>query len=215
MIDISFKSKTKIRKSFLLENIDKDFASFVENSKILVSVPHAVSQIRLGKYKVAEIGTLAFGYILAQKLKSNFIVKTQNNNDDANFDENSAYRDKIKQLISAVGVKFILDIHGMRKSREYDVSLGINFGNNIKSNIELYDALVNELNKEGFKVGTDEPFKASKRTISGYFAEEYNIWTIQIEINCGITNESKNNTRANKLLDCLVKVFKSINNKVG
>ena len=215
MVEKSFKNKTKLRKQILQANKDNDFMCKVQDSNILISVPHAVSQIRLGKYKVAEIGTLAFGHILAEELNANLIVKTQNNNDDANFDESCAYRDKINQLISAVGTKYILDIHGMKKSRDFDVNLGINLGNNIKTDVELYDKLVKELEKEGFKVGIDDPFKASKRTIAGCFAEKYNVWAVQVEINCGITNESKNNEKANKLLDCFVKVFKSINNKVG
>lgn len=210
MIETSFKNKFKLRKSILQENKNNDYFCKIENSNILISVPHAVSQIRLGKYKVAEIGTLAFGYILANELKSNLIIKTQNNNDDANFDEKSEYRDKIEQLISAVGVKYIIDIHGMKKSRDCDINLGVNFGNNIKTNLNLYDKLHKELQKSGFKVKTDEPFKASTRTIAGHFANNFNVWTIQVEINCGITNESKNNEKANQLLEIFYKVFKQI-----
>ena len=140
--------------------------------------------------------------------------KTQNNNDDANFDERSAYRDKIEQYISAVGVKYIIDIHGMKKSRDCDINLGVNFGNNIKTDVDLYDKLLKELQKSGFKVGIDEPFKASSRTIAGYFAAENNVWTIQVEINCGLTNESKNNQKVNALLDVFYKVFKHIGKKV-
>lgn len=149
-------------------------------------------------------------YILADGLKSNLIIKTQNNNDDANFDEKSEYRDKIEQLISTVGVKYIIDIHGMKKSRDCDINLGVNFGNNIKTNLNLYDKLHKELQNSGFNVKTDEPFKASTRTIAGHFAKNFNVWTIQVEINCGITNESKNNEKVNQLLKIFYKVFKQI-----
>ena len=153
---------------------------------------------------------MAFGYYLAKELRSHLIVKTKNNCDDVNFDEKSEYRDKIKYLISAVGVKYIVDIHGMKKSRDCDINLGINLGSNIKADVCLYDKLQNKLKNAGFIVSVDEPFKASSRTIAGYFAKEYDVWTIQIEINCGITNESKNNEKANLLLNTLVDVLKKI-----
>ena len=206
----SYKEKIKFRKRFLFEHCEEDFVCFTTNSNILISIPHAVSQIRLGKLKVAEIGTLPFGYLLAQELGANAIIKTKNNNDDANFDEVSSYRDKIEHLVSAKGIKYLVDIHGMKKSRECDVNLGINFGNNIKSNEKLFTALESELKRAGFSVQIDVPFMAGQRTIAGSFAKRFNIFTLQIEINCGITNESSNNKRANLLLQTITNVFKKV-----
>ena len=110
----SYRQKVKLRNQFLKENEENNFVCITKNSPLLISLPHAVSQIRLGKLKVAEIGSFYVGYILAEELCANLIVKTKNNNDDANFDEVSPYREKIKQLISNCGVRYLLDIHGMK-----------------------------------------------------------------------------------------------------
>ena len=120
----------------------------------------------------------------------------------------SEYKNKIKYLISACGVKCIVDIHGLRKNVDCDINLGINLGNNIKNDTEKFDVLVSELKRAGFSVSIDQPFKGGEKTIAGFFAKNYNVWTIQIEINCGITNESRNNFKANKLMETLTKVFK-------
>lgn len=211
VMDTSYKEKCKLRKKFLEEHKEQDFECLTTNSNILISVPHAVSQIRLGKLKVAEIGTLPVGYLISKELDANLIVKTKNNNDDANFDEVCLYRDKIKHLISAKGVNYIVDIHGMRKSRDCDINLGINMGNNISANKDLFNRLEFELIRAGFSVEIDNPFMAKQRTISGMFAKEYGIFTIQVEINCGLTNESRNNGRVNSLIKCIVSAFKSVN----
>lgn len=206
----SHKNLFKLRKIFLQENAEKDFVCIPNDSKILISVPHAVSQVRLGKHKHEEIGSVPVGLTLAKELNSNLIVKTKNNNDDANFDEVSDYKKKIEYLISACRVKYIFDIHGLRKSCDCDINLGINFGNNINSDIDLFNNLEQELIRAGFKVSIDNPFKAAERTISGYFAKNFNVWTIQMEINCSITNESKNSSKFNCLLSTLIKVLKNL-----
>ena len=194
----------------MIEHCEEDFVCFTTNSNILISIPHAVSQVRLGKLKVAEIGTLPFGFLLAQELNANVIIKTKNNNDDANFDEVSPYREKINHLVSAMGVKYLIDIHGMKKSRPCDVNLGINFGNNIQADEKLFSTLESELKRAGFSVQIDIPFMAGHRTIAGSFAKRFNIFTLQIEINCGLTNESANNKRVNLLLQIIVNVLKKV-----
>lgn len=207
---ISHKKFVKIRKQFFLTHQESDFYFEAKNSPILISVPHAVKQTRLGKQKSEELGTISTGMILADRLNTSLIVKTRNNFDDANFDKESRYKDKIKYLISAVGVKYIIDLHGLKKDRECDINLGINFGANIKNDIKLYDKILFGLQNSGFTTTIDNPYRAGERTISGYFATNYNIWTIQIEINSRITNDSKYISKLNNLLDILTTALKTI-----
>ena len=83
-------------------------------------------------------------------------------------------------------------------------------GNNIQADENLYLTLERELMRAGFSVQVDIPFRAGQRTIAGAFAKKFNIFTLQIEINCGLTNESGNNKRANLLLETIAKVFKKV-----
>ena len=196
---LSYNTANKIRKDILTNNSTKDFVFFPGENNILISVPHGVSQTRLGKHKVAEVGTIPLGVMIAQGTSSNLIVKTKNCFDDANFDEDCPYREFIKTLIAERNIKYIIDLHGLASWRDCDINLGINFGNNVKQNLVIYDKLYKSL-KQHFNLAIDLPFKASSKTISGFFAENFGVWTIQIETNCRITNSRANIEKFNLLI---------------
>ena len=61
---ISFDKLHTNRKNFIDENKLKDHVFLEGSSPVLVSSPHGVSQVRLGKLKVAEIGSLATALFL-------------------------------------------------------------------------------------------------------------------------------------------------------
>lgn len=208
---VSFKNYVKMRKKFLAEHQEEPFYYELGKSHILLSAPHAVSQVRLGKPKYAEPGTVSAALILAKRLNASYIVRTKNNEDDPNFDQQSPYREKIKYMLSVKGVKYLLDIHGLAKHRECDINLGIHLGENIKSNAPLFNKLEQSLKQAGFVVYVDQPFMAQASTISSYFAKEFGVWTVQLEINSKITNESANIGKLNLLLNTLTEVFKTLN----
>lgn len=205
----SYKNLVKFRKAFLNEHKNEYLTYQLKEGDILISIPHAVEQTRLGKPKYAEIGTLAFGLTLANELKASYIVRTQNLLDDPNFDEVSAYRDKIEYILSANGIKYLLDIHGLKKSRECDVNLGTRFGKNVESDLPLYEKIENALKSAGSVVTTDNPFMANIKTISGYFNEKHKIFALQIEINSKITNESANFKKFQLLVQTLARALKN------
>ena len=209
MINFSFNSTKILRKNILERNSDIDSVFIEGNNYVLISIPHGVDQIRLGKYKVAEIGTIPLGVLLAKYTQSHILIKTKNSYDDANFDLDCDYRKKLKKLIKQYNIKYLIDIHGLAKWRDCDVNLGINIGQNIKQNEEQFNKLNTMLNSV-FHVEIDNPFMGSGNTISCCINKEFDIWTIQIEINCGITNYSKNIEKFNKLLNILVQWIKNL-----
>ncbi len=189
-----------------MENpVYKDGFAYIENSdsNILLSAPHGVVQTRLGRQKFPEKGSARLAVILSQINKTNLIIKTQNMFDDVNFDDNSNYKDKISKEIEKEKVKYIFDIHGLAAKRNCDINLGINFGDNIKSNKNLYEEILKILQNAGFKVNIDNPFCGRYPSISATFAKKYNIWTIQIEVNCAITNKLEHIEKLNKLIETL------------
>ncbi len=201
----TFYEINKLRKNFLKEHADNYYYR-ESSSSILISAPHAVSQVRLGKYKVAEIGTLPIALVVADAIGANLMVKTRNDGDDANFDEKCAYREKLNNIIPNK-IKYLVDIHGLAKFRPVDINLGINFGQNIEPNILLFETLASKLKTKGFSVEIDMPFCAGPKTISGSMAKIHSIWTIQIEVNCRLTNEPKNIDKLNSLIDTLIEVL--------
>ena len=204
----TFKDFKHLSKDYLnVDTFPKGFALIKTDSNVLISAPHGVVQTQLGRHKVAEIGSARTALYLANATNSNLIIKTKNLFDNANFDVNCPYRQEIANLIKISKIQFLLDLHGLAKNRECDINLGINYGENIKSNQKLFDKIVLVFKKAGFMVSIDRPFSGSFKTISGTFAREYNIFTIQIEINCGITNYEANFRKLKKLLcaftDCI------------
>lgn len=192
------------RKMFISKNRDKDHCIIYGNNSILFSAPHGVTQVRLGKPKYCEIGSLATALCLQQITHSHLIAKTKNNFDDANFDDVSPYKNSVLKLIQKNNIKYLLDFHGLSSKREIDVNLGTNLGNNIKNNESIFNQLYQSLVSNGFTVSVDQPFMAGGRTISGFaVAQCPKLWAIQIEINCSITNEPKNFDRFKKLISIL------------
>lgn len=187
-------TSNKIKARELLEqNKSKDHFVILKDSTIMLSAPHCVSQTRLGKHKIAERGTLPFALSLQENNNVSLIFKTKNNFDDANFDEVSKYKSKLKSLVESENISHIIDFHGLAKTRTCDVNLGIHLGQNISNDIKLFDKLVADLRKNGFIVDIDIPFSANIKTISGSMKLAFNhLWTIQVEINCDITNNPKN-----------------------
>jgi hypothetical protein len=175
-----------------------------------------VSQVRLGKLKVAEIGALSTALLLKDLTNCHLIAKTKNNNDDANFDEKSRYKDSIKKLIKTQNIKYIIDVHGLAAHRKCDINLGIHLGNNIASDINAFNLLNKLFIDNDFTVSVDQPFMAGSRTISGGIKNEFpNIWTLQIEINCGITNKEQNFNKFKKLIDIIKKWINEIERQLN
>lgn len=193
MKKLSFNKFVQTRKDFLQEYKNQDHVIFSGENNVLISAPHGVTQLRLGRLKVPEIGALAIALCLKKETDSFFIAKTKYNNDDANFDETSLYKDSIKRLIKQHNIKYIIDIHGLAQSRDCDVNLGTHLGDNVKTDLRAFDLLNKMLKNNGFKVSIDQPFMAGASTICGSIKKEFeDVWTLQIEINCGISNKKEN-----------------------
>ena len=212
MKEITFNKFNNNRKQFLTSNKNADHIVKEGTNNILISAPHGVPQVRLGKYKCHELGSVATALHLKTCCDNcYFIAKTKCNNDDANFDEVSPYKNTIRKLIKEKNIKFVIDFHGLASHRECDVNLGVHFGENIKNDVATFDLLNNMLVSGGFVVSIDQPFMAGTRTICGSLIDEFeDIWVLQIEINCGITNNPKNFEKNKKLLS----VFESWINQI-
>ena len=204
MSKISFYKLHKTRKQLLFKNKDNDFCVIDGQNKVLISSPHGVPQVRLGKPKVAEPGSLATALALQQGTNSFLIAKTKNTFVDANFDEITAYKLKVFDLIEKEHIKYFLDFHGLAAHRTMDVNLGVHMGQNIETNPSLLDNLHKTLEDSGFVVSIDKPFWGSRRTLTGSVKNKFEkVWTIQIEINCSITNNKENFDKWQKLLGAL------------
>ena len=204
------KSIHRDRKKFLRANKDKDHVVVKGENCVLISAPHGVKQTRLGRPKVAEIGSLALALRLQKETNSYFIAKTQNNFDDANFDEHSAYKYDVAKTIQENGIKYFIDFHGLAAKRECDVNLGVHFGLNTEVDEAALNELEDLLKHDDMVVWFDKPFMGTTRTLAGSAKKRFpEIWTIQLEINCSITNSEENDMKCRKLFEALKQWIKN------
>ena len=209
---LNLSKLTDSRKSFLCQNSNVDHVVVnYPNSNFVLSAPHGVSQIRLGKHKSKEIGSIATALFLQNACKCSLIAKTKTNNDDANFDETSSYKDDLAKLIKKNKINYLIDIHGLSAKREIDINLGIHLGHHIKGNEVDFDRLCSALTQNGFLVAIDKPFMAGGTTICNSIKKKFkNIFALQLEINSRITNKRQNRHIYAKLLNILIDWIKSL-----
>lgn len=207
---VKFSNYVTRRRIFLKNNKEKSFV--VQEGKIpfMISAPHGVSQVRLGNPKVAEPGSLSLALELCKRTGAHLIAKTQNCNDDANFEEICPYKDVLVKYIKSHDIKFLIDIHGLKKIRGMDINIGTYLGENIKPNEKAFDFLNEKLESEGFVVSIDQPFFASPNSVATYVSKNCGIWTIQLEVNYKITNEYQNVERLTDLVGCLVEFIENV-----
>ena len=198
-------SLKKYRVNFLKKNANSDHTIvLVPSCKVVLSAPHGVSQIRLGKLKKRELGSITTALYLQNRCGCSLIAKTKNNCDDANFDKTSLYKDSLAGLIKDNDVKYLIDIHSLSTKRDIDINLGIHLGYNINANEQVFDKLSKELKENGFSVAVDKPFMASGNTICNSMRKLFdNLFALQIEINSSITNKVEHFDRYSTLLNLL------------
>ena len=204
---ISFRNFVFRRRFFLKRNRNENFVVKKGNIPFMISAPHGVSQLRLGKHKVAEPGSLAFALELAKQTGAHLIAKTKNCEDDANFDEHSPYKEFLVEYVKQNNIKFLIDVHGMKKNRPIDINIGTHLGENIKVNENVFDYMVYALKGAQFSIDVDQPFYSGINSIACTIAKRCGIWAIQLEINCKLTNESKYIKKLNILLNCIIKTI--------
>ena len=181
--------------------------TFKGGNNVLLSAPHAVTQTRNGKTKFAETETYNLIKLVANLSGASLIAKTSNLGDDANFDFNSNYRNKIAALIENKQINFLLDIHCLNNLRSQQINLGTNNKFNLVGNTILFSRIEHIFKKFGFETTEDYPFRASEKTIAGFFSKTYNVFALQIEINSSIF---KNEKDLKNLINALTEIVKGI-----
>lgn len=204
-----------LEEKFKKQNFDSmDSFEFVEGSiPILVSAPHSVTQTRLGELKQSETTTGVMVDILHKYTGCHIFYKTRNDNDDANFDIESSYRDKLINFVKEKGVKYVFDIHIMSPKREHLIDIGTGFGKNIKNNEKLpflsKEYFSRSVNRDKIKI--NEMFNASRdTTISSTVARECLIDAIQFEFNWKLVDYENNFVEFENIIESFIQLILSL-----
>ncbi|KJS84437.1 MAG: hypothetical protein JM58_10810 [Peptococcaceae bacterium BICA1-8] len=178
---------------------------------VLVSAPHAVRHYRQKKIKMSDQFTGSIAYLLNRLTGCHAIAVTKLYGGDPNVDNPCIYKEKIIDFCSKEKIKFVLDIHGAAREREFDVDLGTNKEKNLLGKMEILETL--EQNFQGFglsKISLDYFAASGPNTVANYVARELGIPAVQIEINKQYRVPAQNPQGFHRLLGALAESIKSL-----
>lgn len=177
--------------------------------KILISCPHSVIHYRKGIEKYDEPDTLIVANYLHKIFNIPYIYKVKSDNEDANYDLNSNYKEMVVNYIKNNDIKLLIDLHQLHQSRDEIVNIGINGFENINTTVYLNEFVKSFSNNNIGLVSIDEPFAASgAMTISNYVHNKTDIDCLQIELNCKLF---KTSDKYKLVLKCFREAIKCIN----
>jgi len=172
---------------------------------VLVSAPHAVRYYRQKKIKMSDQFTGAIVYLLNQLTGCPAIAATKLYGGDPNFDNPCIYKERIAEICGREKVKFVLDIHGVAREREFDVGLGTNVGKTLLVKTRMLELIEHNFQGFGFSRISHYHFAASEpNTIANYITRELGIPAVQIEINKQYRVPAQNPKGFHRLLGALM-----------
>ena len=104
-----------------------DTPSYVHESgrrPILISAPHATCHTRNGVKKMEEEYTLGVARTLAQITNCHAIFNRWEIDEDPNWDQESNYKQALRQIVLENDIQFVIDIHGMTNRHQIGVAVG-------------------------------------------------------------------------------------------
>ncbi|MEO2077858.1 MAG: hypothetical protein ABGX20_21210 [Bacillus sp. (in: firmicutes)] len=188
---------TKLSEQFITNQfVHRDSHVILQGSlPIMISAPHTVSQMRNGKAKNSESYTGVLATLLHKNEDFHAIIKTRNLMDDANYDRHSLYRDELISYINRHSIKLLIDLHVMHSSKANILEIATGNGKNIHEQWDLVNAMTTIAKSHGIdKIGIDHKFRAlNPNCVSAHIADRCQIPTLQVEMNWGFIQLSKEN----------------------
>lgn len=179
-----------------LKNMKNNSFEFIKgnHTDFIISAPHAVTHTINGEEKNPEPYTAVIAKLLNEYYGYSILCKTKNCNDDANYEENSPYKEFLCSLCEEYKPILVLDLHEINKQSETIINLGTDFGKTLQDDTEMLSEFFHAFNKYGInKIATDSPFIASLNNVAGSVSSRIKQKSIQIEINRGFLENSENN----------------------
>jgi hypothetical protein len=104
-----------------------DYFGFIAGHlPILISAPHGAKHYRRSerRWKAEDAYTSSFAIKLGQ-LTGAYVIYAKNKADeDANNDVDCRYKKALRSIVQGNGIKFIIDIHGASRDRQFKVDVG-------------------------------------------------------------------------------------------
>lgn len=211
---LSLKELHNLEQNFVHETFSTNDSFEIKKGSIpvMVSAPHSVTQMRLGKEKQGEFRTGVISQVLHEATGCHCAFKTRNDRDDANFDEQNPYKEALIHHIKHTDIDYLLDLHIMSPEREHLVDIGTAKGRNISHDNSLVQDLIGFFKNNGIeKVEVDKKFTAGyKHTVSSTISRECGIPAIQIELNWRLLDAEDGIASFNRVIDILIEAIKRL-----
>lgn len=206
---------------------------FIEegNIPVMVSAPHAINQFREGKVKWADQYTGGIARYLHEATGCHLICASLFNETDPNYDSigHNAYQDALKKYVEAHNIRFLLDLHGAAKSREYALEMGTAPEQDPIPDVEyeidpslhkykfvadlvknIFEELFKDSSVEQKEVWKNQIFNAGdQNTVTKYISENTKTACVQLEINANYRNP-ENRTEFDKLIIGLIDLIEKL-----
>ncbi|MBR3270248.1 N-formylglutamate amidohydrolase [Candidatus Saccharibacteria bacterium] len=178
---------TKIKN--LEREEDSTYEMVVGTLPVILVSAHGIGQKkRNGRFKLAEPYTRGIAKYVSEKTGCFYLVKNQDTGIDPNKENHDEFKAFLKDVISRNNIKLMVDLHGAKKDRDFDVEIGTLNGES--ANPELVEKLIKNLKKQGIKnIAENDPFKGGD--ITKTIHESTGIDCIQLEINYNYRNIRK------------------------
>lgn len=178
---------------------------------ILVSAPHAVRHYRQKKIKMSDQFTGSIVYLLSKMTGCHAIATAKLYGGDPNSDSPCIYKERIAEFCREKKVKFVLDIHGAAREREFDVDFGTNGRKTLLAKEAMLEMLERNFQEFGLNRISHDHFAATgPNTITNYVARELKIPAVQVEINKQYRVPAQNPQGFHRLVGALVESIKEL-----
>lgn len=175
---------------------------------IILTVAHTMMQTKEnGNYKYPETYTKSIAMFVAENTNCHFLIKNKDTGIDPNSSENDTFKNMLLDNIKDNNIKLIIDLHGAKKDRNFDVELGTL--NNISSDYSTVKELIDAFNENDIlNIEINNPFKGGAITQKVFSETDCDV--IQIEINDNFRNIEEEN-KIKQVCNALIKFIKQYN----
>ncbi|WP_407311216.1 hypothetical protein [Desulfosporosinus sp. SB140] len=177
---------------------------------LLVSAPHAVRHYRQKRIIMSDQFTGSVVFLLNQLSGTQGIAVTKLYGGDPNVDYPCIYKERITEICHKEKVKFVLDIHGAAREREFDVDFGTHGGKTLLAETKKLEILDQIFQRFGLRRISHDFSVTGPRTITNYAAQELGIPAVQIEINKQYRVPAQNPQGFHRLLGALCESIKEL-----
>ncbi len=154
---------------------------------IMVSAPHAVNHFREGNVKWADRYTGGIAMCLHEMTGCSIMCASRYSNTDPNYDPvgSNKYQDALKEFVESHDIKFLIDLHGAARSREYAVEVRTTQ----ESNSTIADLIENIFETHFSRLDIEKRnvekryFTGKQNTVAKFITEHTDTAGVQLEIN--------------------------------